>query len=297
MALPEAYFRATVVRTERLTPVMLRLILGGPGLDAFRSSGASDEWLRIMVPTESQRTVPLPEQVGEPPRVQWRFANPQPAPRWYTVRRWDRERRELWIDVVIHADGLATRWAETAEVGDQVIVSQPHGRFADVTADWMLIIADQTGVPGGSRIVEDLPAGQYVHAIFEAPNEAATFSLESAADVKQCWVYNPSPDEIASPLSAVARSVELPPGDGFVWMAGESGCARDIRRYFRHELKWRSSRYDIVGYWRPQQEAYARRYRQVEGRVGEIYERGQAAGKDTEEILDDVFAVMERHGL
>ncbi len=100
-----------------------------------------------------------------------------------------------------------------------------------------------------------------------------------------------------SPLAEVARSIELPPGEGFVWMAGEASCARDIRRYFRHELKWRSSRYDIVGYWRPQQEAYARRYRQIEDQVGRVYDRGQAAGKDQESILDDVFSVMERHGL
>ena len=251
MALSEAYFRAEVVRTERLTSVVQRLILGGPGLSGFRSSGASDEWLRIMVPPERQPTVPLPEQVGTPPRAQWRFANPQPAPRWYTVRRWDADRHQLWIDVVVHADGLATRWAESVEVGDQVIVSQPHGRFLDIAADWYLIIADQTGVPAGTRIVEELPAGSRVHAVFEAPDEAATFTPETAADLRQCWVYNPSPDEIASPLSAVARSIELPAGEGFVWMAGEAGCARDIRRYFRHELHWRSSRYDIVGYWRP----------------------------------------------
>ena len=297
MALPEAYFRAEVVRTEQITPVLRRLVLGGDGLADYRSSGASDEWLRIMVPPQRQPCAPLPEQVGEPPRVQWRFANPQPAPRWYTVRRWEADRRELWIDVVIHADGLATRWAETAEVGDQLIVSQPHGRFLDVRADWMLVIADQTGVPAGTRIVEELAAGQRVHAIFEAPNEAATFTPDTQADLKQCWVYNPTPDQMASPLSSVVRTVELPPGDGYVWMAGESGCARDIRRYFRHELKWRSSSYDIVGYWRPRQESYAREYRRVEGQVGRLYERGRAEGKDSEAILDDVFAVMEQHGL
>lgn len=297
MALPEAYFRAEVVRTEQVTSVLRRLVLGGDGMAGFRSSGAPDEWLRLMVPNGRQLSVDLPERLGEPPRVQWRFANPQPAPRWYTVRRWDTDRHELWVDVVIHADGLATRWAESAEVGDQVIVSQPHGRLQGVQADWWLVIADQTGVPGGSRIVEELPAGQRVHAIFEAPEEAATFTPQTAADLKQCWVYNPTPDRMASPLSSVVRTVELPPGQGFVWMAGEAGCARDIRRYFRHELKWRSSAYDIVGYWRPQQDAYARRYRQVEGRVGRVYERGQAAGKDAEEILDDVFEVMEEHGL
>ncbi len=293
MTLPEAYHRATVIRTEQLTAVMKRLVLGGEGLSDFASYGASDEWLRILVPAESQRHVEPPERTGSG----WRFANPQPTPRWYTVRRWDPERRELWIDVVIHADGLATRWAEQVQPGDQVIVSQPHGRFADISADWLLIIADQTGIPAASRIIEDLPAGQPVHAVFEAPNEAATFALDTSAALRLCWVYNPSPDVIDSPLSAVARSIELPAGDGFVWMAGEAACARDIRRYFRHELKWRSARYDIVGYWRPNQEAYSRRYGTIEDQVSQIYDRGEAAGKDQEAILDDVFSVMEKHGL
>ena len=293
MTLPEAYYRATVIRTEQLTSVMKRLVLGGEELADFVSCGASDEWLRMFVPPEGERQMSLPERTGSG----WRFANPQPTPRWYTVRRWDAECRELWIDVVIHARGLATRWAEQVEPGDQVLISQPHGRFADITADWMVIIADQTGIPAASRIIEELPAEQPVHAVFEAPNEAATFTLDTSAALRLCWVYNPSPDVIASPLSAVARSVELPAGKGFVWMAGEAACARDIRRYFRHELKWRSARYDIVGYWRPNQEAYSRRYSTIEDQVGRIYDRGQAAGKDQEAILDDVFSVMEQHGL
>ena len=201
------------------------------------------------------------------------------------------------MDVVIHAHGLATRWAEQVEPGDQAIISQPHGRFQSIDADWLLVIADQTGIPAATRILEELPPGQPVHAVFEAPNEAATFIPETPADLRMCWVYNPSPDVIASPLGAAARSVELPAGEGFVWMAGEASCARDIRRYFRHELQWRSSRYDIVGYWRPNQEAYSRRYQSIEDQVGRIYDHGQAAGKDQEAILDDVFSVMERHGL
>ena len=293
MTLPEAYFRATVIRTERLTSVMLRVVLGGDGLTEFVSSGAADEWLRIMVPPERQPKVQLPRRSGS----HWEFPNPQPAPRWYSVRRWDDQRRELWIELVRHDGGLAIRWAEQSEAGDQVIISQPHGRLAGIEADWMLIIADQTGIPAATRILEELPSGQAVQALFEAPEESATNAMKSAAALKISWVFNPRPDAMDSPLAEVARSIELPPGEGFVWMAGEASCARDIRRYFRHELKWRSSRYDIVGYWRPQQEAYARRYRQIEDQVGRVYDRGQAAGKDQESILDDVFSVMERHGL
>ena len=292
-ALPEAYFRAEVVATSDLSSVMRRIVLGGEGLADYRSSGAPDEWFRMMVPTERQERVELPARQGQ----QLQFANPQPAPRWYSLRRWDPERREVTVDVVVHDHGLATRWAEIVRPGDQILISQPHGRGVDAEADWVLILADQTGVPAACRILESLSPSQRAHAVFEAPNEAATFTPASPAELKVCWAYNPSPASIPSPLSAAVRTIELPPGRGYVWMAGEAACARDVRRYFRHELKWRSPHFDIVGYWRPNQEAYQRRYREVEQQVAAVYEAGRRAGTDSEEILDDVFSVMESRGL
>lgn len=292
-ALPEAYFRAEVIEVRSLSSVIRRVVLGGDGLGDYQSSGAPDEWLRLMVPTEPQQHVDLPTKQGQ----QFHFANPQPAPRWYSLRRWDAGQHLVTVDVVVHAHGAATRWAESVQVGDQLLISQPHGRGIDTEADWLLILADQTGIPAACRILESLSPLQHAHAVFEAPNEEATFTPTSRADLKVCWAYNPDPANIPSPLSAVVRTIELPPGRGYVWMAGEAACARDVRRYFRHELKWRSQHYDIVGYWRPNQEAYQRRYREVEGRVAAAYESGRRAGADDEEILDRVFSVMESRGL
>lgn len=292
-ALPETYFRAEVIVVRRLSSVMRRVVLGGAGLADYQSCGAPDEWFRLMVPPVRQRQVELPTRQGQ----QFHFANPQPVPRWYSLRRWDPERHQVTFDVVVHDQGAATRWAEAAQPGDQVLLSQPHGRGIDGTADWVLLLADQTGIPAACRILENLAPKQRAHAVFEAPNEAATFTPSSPADLKVCWAYNPSPATISSPLSAAVRTIELPPGQGYVWMAGEAACARDVRRYFRHELKWRSQHYDIVGYWRPNQEAYQRRYRDVEHEVAEVYESGLRRGADSEEILDRVFSVMETRGL
>jgi NADPH-dependent ferric siderophore reductase len=292
-ALPEAYFRAEVLEVSDLSSVMRRVVLGGAGLADYRSSGAPDEWFRLMVPPQRQTQVELPTKHGQ----QFHFANPQPVPRWYSLRRWDADRHRLTVDVVLHAQGAATRWAAAVQPGDQLLVSQPHGRGIDTEADWVLVLADQTGIPAASRILESLAPHQHAHAVFEAPNEAATFTPTSPAQLKVCWAYNPDPSAIPSPLSAAVRTIELPPGQGYVWMAGEASSARDVRRYFRHELQWRSQHYDIIGYWRPDQEAYQRRYREVESQVAEVYESGRRAGADSEKILDDVFSVMESRGL
>lgn len=292
-ALPEAYFRAQVIEVRHLSPVMRRIVLGGEGLADYRSSGAPDEWFRLMVPPGRQQQAELPTRQGQ----QFHFANPQPAPRWYSLRRWDTDRHRLALDVVVHDHGAATRWAESVQTGDEVLISQPHGRGIDTTADWVLILADQTGIPAACRILESLAPHQHAHAVFEAPNEAATFTPSSPAELKVCWAYNPDPATIPSPLSAAVRTVDLPSGQGYVWMAGEAACARDVRRYFRHELRWRSQHFDIVGYWRPDQEAYQRRYREVEGAVSAAYEAGRAAGADDDQILDEVFSVLETRGL
>ena len=80
-------------------------------------------------------------------------------------------------------------------------------------------------------------------------------------------------------------------------MGGEQAASREIRKYFRKELALGSERYDIVGYWRPDSEGYLKRYAAVQDQVAEIYQRGMAAGQDSEQTLDEALEVMEAHRL
>ena len=271
-ALPEAYFAADVIEVRDLSSVMRRIVLGGDGLADYRSSGAPDEWFRLMVPPERQQQVELPHKEGQ----QFHFANPQPLPRWYSLRRWDAERRRVTVDVVVHDHGVATRWAQTVQPGDQLLISQPHGRGIDAQADWVLILADQTGIPAACRILENLaprPArargvrgaerGRDVHADLAGRAEGV-LGLQPVAGQHPQSAERRRPDDRAAA------------GSGLRVDGGRGGCARDVRRYFRHELKWRSQHYDIVGYWRPDQEAYQRRYREIEPQVSRVV-RGRSA--------------------
>jgi NADPH-dependent ferric siderophore reductase len=274
-------FEARVVRTSLLTPVMRRVVLGGPGLAEFASSGHPDEWLQLFIPAAA---------VGAD--------GPDPLNRWYSVRRWDAASSELTVDVVVHEHGAATRWAERAQPGDAISVSAPAGRFAPASdTEWVLVVADQTALPAASRILEELPAGQRAYAILEAPEPGCALPMSSAAELEISWLFHPAPARLGSPLAPATMAFPLPAGPGYVWMAGEASCSREIRRYVRHELGWKPARYDIVGYWRPEAERYQRRYRAIEDRVGEIWDEGRAGGKDTETIADEIYAVMETHGL
>ncbi|HET9647716.1 MAG TPA: siderophore-interacting protein [Microlunatus sp.] len=274
-------FQATVVSAELLTPVMRRVVLSGPGLADFDTTGHPDEWLQLFIP---------PAAVGRP--------GPDPLSRWYSVRRWEPSTRRLTIDIVVHDDGAATGWAERAQPGDAITVSAPAGRF-EPPADtaWILVAADQTALAAASRILEELPAGHRAWALLEAPGPAGVVPLEVGNDVDVRWVYHPHPSGLGSPLTAAVRQFVPPPGPGYIWMAGEASCSREIRRYVRHELGWKPARFDIVGYWRPDAERYQNRYRAAEQELGEIWDRGRADGKDTGAIADEIYAALESRGL
>ena len=77
MMVPEQYFSAQVQRQWSLSPAMRRLVLGGPELKAYRSSGVADEWFRFLFPADSETVVPRPVLVDG----HWQFSEPQPQSR------------------------------------------------------------------------------------------------------------------------------------------------------------------------------------------------------------------------
>src|SRR4051812_13333336 len=92
---------AHVISTERLTPRMIRVVLGGEGLAGFRAGEFTDHYVKLQVPPPGAAyAAPF-----DPEDVKARFPNEQwPRTRTYTVRAWDAQRGELTIDFVVHGD-------------------------------------------------------------------------------------------------------------------------------------------------------------------------------------------------
>src|SRR5687768_3766971 len=92
---------ASVTSVERVTPHLIRVVLGGPGLAGLVVGEFTDHYVKLLFPPDGV-TYPEPFDLGwiraELPREQW------PVLRTYTVRWWDGARGELTIDVVYHGD-------------------------------------------------------------------------------------------------------------------------------------------------------------------------------------------------
>ncbi|GAB2495822.1 siderophore-interacting protein [Nocardiopsis aegyptia] len=239
---------ARVERIERLTPHMLRLVLGGPGLAEFSVGEFTDHYVKLLFPPQGV-TYPVPFDLGrireELPREQW------PLMRTYTVRWWDADRRELALDVVIHGDeGVAGPWAARARPGDEIHFAGPGGGYApDPTADWHLLVGDESALPAVAAALERLPAGARAHVLVEVAGPEEEQKLETAADATVTWLHRGA-NRVGEPLLAAVRDLELPPGQVHAFVHGEAGFVKELRRWLRRDLGVPRERLSVSGYWR-----------------------------------------------
>jgi NADPH-dependent ferric siderophore reductase len=256
-------YDATVARRERLSPHLVRLVLGDVkdtgGPDGFVSTGIPDEWVGLVVPGQFQS-------------------------RYYTVRSWDGA--EMVLDVVLHDEGLVTEWALRDCTGERVTLTEPKGSFAmPATATWLMLVGDLTAMPAMARIldlslVEPASASERrrdpltVKVFAEVADDLPGY-LPDGADVT--WLAPPGSG--ASGLASVVETIEWPEGEGYFWMAGESSQMRAIRKHLMREVRLPSTAYDVMGYWRG---GALRQPRAVD--PGPIWRAGKAAGKSDEEI-------------
>ncbi|MFD3535738.1 siderophore-interacting protein [Streptomyces sp. NPDC058664] len=239
---------ARVVRTERITPHMVRVVLGGPGLDGFEVGAYTDHYVKLLFAPEG---VSYPEPFdmerirAEFPRDQW------PTTRTYTVRAWDPEHRELTVDFVVHGDeGLAGPWAARATAGETVRFLGPGGGYTpDPAADWHLLAGDESALPAIAVALEALPAGARVHAFVEVPDATEEQKFATAAGVDVTWLHRGDRPTGEALVEAV-RALDFPAGDVHAFVHGEAGFVKELRRHLRLDRGVPRERLSISGYWR-----------------------------------------------
>ncbi|MFF9502905.1 siderophore-interacting protein [Streptomyces sp. NPDC014656] len=256
---PFQFFSLQVDRTRRLGPSLVRVTFTGEDLKGF-AAGGRDQSLSLFLPHPGQEAPVLPP-LDNPDMYAilgaWRAMpdDVRAVMRSYTVREQRAEPREVDIDFAVHEDGgPACRWAQHAKPGDRVVVLGPA--VADNTgvrfrlpegADSVLIWADETALPAASAILEWLPAETRARVFLEVPYSGDRTELSTEADATVTWLVRE--EGAPSGLEAVAGA-ELPGESPYVWIAGESGAVKALRRHFVRERGLDRRRVTFVGYWR-----------------------------------------------
>ena len=215
---------AHVEEVQRLTPRMIRVVLGGDGLAGFETGEFTDHYVKLRIP----------DRDGEL------------RTRTYTVREWDGER--LTIDFVVHGSvGVAGPWAAGAAPGDTLELLGPGGAYTpSPDADWHLMVGDPSVVPAISAALARVPAGRRVEVLLQVADAEDEVELESPGDLRVRWLHGGGDERLADALRAMA----WPGGVVHAFVHGEASAVRAVRRVLFAERDVPREAVSISGYWK-----------------------------------------------
>ncbi|QDE39954.1 siderophore-interacting protein [Luteibacter pinisoli] len=228
----------SVVKVQTLTPHMVRITVQGPELEGFPSA-SPDDHVKLFLPT-STGEFNLPTMTPDGP-VYAEGKEHSPA-RDYTPRQFRPESLELDLDFVIHGDGPASTWAESAKVGDKLGVGGPRGSMiVPNDYDHYVLVGDETALPAIGRWLEEMPATTKVTVLAEIASEDEKQTL--AREVTW-FIRGASPS-----LDDAVAALPIPQGDTFWWVATESKRARSLRSLLVEHRGIDKDWVKATGYW------------------------------------------------
>ena len=249
-----------VVRTEPVSPHIVRVVFGGNGFDTFVPNHFTDAYCKVLFVREDVAVASLPA----PLTLDSFNTLPQdrrPLIRTLTVRRADSDNREMAIDFVVHGDhGVAGPWAASVRPGQPAYLMGPSGAYApDLGADWHLIAGDESALPAIANAIEALTPDAKAQVFVEVAEPDDEIELQSPADLNITWVHRGGRADLVAedragdhaPLISAVKEAAWFPGQAQVFIHGEAQAVmHNLRPYIRKErgveAKWAS----ISGYWR-----------------------------------------------
>ena len=234
--------------TQRLTPSMVRVVLGGGDLDEFVPTPYSDQYINAQfIPAGAPYTAPF-----DPDDLEAVAAEYHPRARRYTVRRWDGDQRELTIDFVTHGDhGYAGPWAQQAQPGDCLQFKGPGGAYdPDPDAAWHLMAGDESALPAIGASLEALAPGAraVVLVVIDGPDDELAFT--TLGDVSITWLHRRSAEDPIALLPNAVAGLDFAPGPVDVFVHGEAGEVRAVRKHLLSERGIDRKKASISPYWR-----------------------------------------------
>ncbi|HEX6392851.1 MAG TPA: siderophore-interacting protein [Acidimicrobiales bacterium] len=242
---PPPFLVAEVVGRDWLTPRLVRVTLEGEPLTSLEVTQPASS-VRVLLPDpERPHDLELPSWDGN------RFelsGGSRPVLRTLTPRHHESGGRLLKLDVVVHGDGAAARWASDAADGSPAAVSGPaRGYSIDAEAETLVLGGDETATAAISQILEaatDVDVAVYLEI-------ADAGSRPRLPDHPRCaihWVDQ----EGKVPGAALAdrlADVDLP-GGARLWAAGEAASMQRLRQRLFNDRGVPRAHATIRGYWK-----------------------------------------------
>lgn len=253
-----------VLRTERLAPHWVRVTLGHGEIATFRPMGF-DQWFRLFIPVTGDAALDRVPAKAHKLFGYLKFLRipdgERPVMRNYTVRAHrpaTAERgAEIDVDFVLHGSaaegtaGPASRWAETCEPGDRVLIIDEGLTFnPERGTDRVVLVGDETALPAIASICASLPSSASGTAVIEVPSADDALEFAHPAGVAVEWIVRPHGAEPGSLTLSALRTVALPEAPFHTYAAGEQALASGVRKHLVGERGVDKNLVSFCGYWK-----------------------------------------------
>ncbi|WP_418907648.1 siderophore-interacting protein [Glutamicibacter endophyticus] len=249
-------FRTHVIARRELAPGFIRLTVHSADLGDMAWHGV-DQRIKLFLPKRPNRLegylAGLPERGW---KALWRSQDLEVRPylRTFTIADGRPDVREIDIDFFVdHAHGPASRFAQSAAVGDELVFSGPlaaldHKRkgvqFAYNGQAQVLIAGDETAFPAMLGIHRELPGS--VSALFLVQANSAELAqwMRERLPGRQVRLLT-DPQQLYEAATHWAHTAAGT--SAYAWFAAEHQVIGDLKRVF--SARHRAVRLQAQGYW------------------------------------------------
>src|SRR5689334_4930928 len=149
-----------------IAPRMLRLWMSADGLETMKWQPAQD--ITLLVAREGGRDIR----------------------RRYTIAGQDDD--TVYLDVYVHGPGIGSLWAQALHPGDTVSGIGPRGKFLVSPADWMILIGDETSLPGIRAMLAATDQAASVFVEVDEHDEWQHLGAGARSGTEWTWLTRPS---------------------------------------------------------------------------------------------------------
>lgn len=233
----------------QLSPHLVRIVAGGPGIAQVEDNGMTDAYSKMLFTHPGTNLTPPYDMAALREQLP---LDQLPSARTYTVRKFDLEAGQLWIDFVVHgADGVAGPWADHAQPGDPVVLKGIGGGYApNPEAPWHFLAGDDSAIPAISSALEAMPRDAQGVALIEVSGPADEIAIDAPDGVEVTWLHRG--EEAPGTSTILVDAVRATPwraGSPQVFVHGERGAMKALRPYFTDERGLDRKGLSLSAYW------------------------------------------------
>jgi NADPH-dependent ferric siderophore reductase len=180
------------------------------------------------------------------------WLRPRDALRTYSVWNHDGDGLELCVLDLCSLDhgtgGPGARWARALRTGHPVTFGRPEGSFTLRDAPYHVFAGEETAAVAFGAMLRALPAGAPAYGVIEVDGPGDRLPL--AHDLH--WEYRDGrPAAASETLVEAVHRLELPPGPGVAYLAGEARTIAMLRRHLIAERGWPRQAIRTKPFWAP----------------------------------------------